>query len=82
MLIWSSEGLNTLTRVAMAERTSSGLLMEPPPAAAVTLPAAAVTLPAEVRERLAELELELSEGNPPTMHRTTDTCCLHVIRPG
>jgi hypothetical protein len=48
----------------MAERTSSGPLMEPPPAAAaVALPAAAVTLPAEVRERLAELELELSEGN-------------------
>ena len=50
----------------MAERTSSGLLMEPPPAAAVTLLA-------EVRERLAELELELSEGNPPTMRRTTDS---------
>lgn len=26
-------------------------------------PAAAMTLPAEVREKLAELELELSEGN-------------------
>ncbi|KAG7466927.1 hypothetical protein MATL_G00147660 [Megalops atlanticus] len=42
----------------MAERNSTGLLMmmlEP-------TPAAAMTLPAEVREKLAELELELSEG--------------------
>lgn len=42
----------------MAERTSSGLLtmmLEP-------TPAVAMTLPAEVREKLAELELELSEG--------------------
>ncbi|XP_034059882.1 disco-interacting protein 2 homolog A isoform X10 [Gymnodraco acuticeps] len=43
----------------MAERTSSGLLtmmLEP-------TPAVAMTLPAEVREKLAELELELSEGD-------------------
>ncbi|XP_061081761.1 disco-interacting protein 2 homolog A-like isoform X5 [Conger conger] len=43
----------------MAERNSTGLLMmmlEP-------TPAAAMTLPAEVREKLAELELELSEGD-------------------
>lgn len=42
----------------MAERTSSGLLtmmLEP-------TPAVGMTLPAEVREKLAELELELSEG--------------------
>lgn len=42
----------------MAERTSTGLLtmmLEP-------TPAVAMTLPAEVREKLAELELELSEG--------------------
>ncbi|XP_023192801.1 disco-interacting protein 2 homolog A isoform X11 [Xiphophorus maculatus] len=43
----------------MAERTSAGLLsmmLEP-------TPAVAMTLPAEVREKLAELELELSEGD-------------------
>ncbi|XP_067299182.1 disco-interacting protein 2 homolog A isoform X2 [Pseudorasbora parva] len=43
----------------MAERGSSGLLMmmlDPSPAIAMTLPA-------EVREKLAELELELSEGD-------------------
>ncbi|XP_061090415.1 disco-interacting protein 2 homolog A-like isoform X1 [Conger conger] len=43
----------------MAERNSAGLLMmmmEP-------TPATAMTLPAEVREKLAELELELSEGD-------------------
>ncbi|XP_051998324.1 disco-interacting protein 2 homolog A-like isoform X1 [Xyrauchen texanus] len=43
----------------MAERNSTGLLMmmlEPSPAIAMTLPA-------EVREKLAELELELSEGD-------------------
>lgn len=42
----------------MAERGSSGLLM------LMSEPSAAVarTLPAEVREKLAELELELSEG--------------------
>lgn len=42
----------------MAERSSSGLLtmmLEP-------TPAVGMTLPAEVREKLAELELELSEG--------------------
>lgn len=42
----------------MAERTAAGLL-------AVVLdssPAVGVSLPAEVREKLAELELELSEG--------------------
>lgn len=45
----------------MAERNSTGLLMmmmEP-------TPAIAMTLPAEVREKLAELELELSEGIVP-----------------
>uniref|UniRef100_A0A669B3B3 Disco interacting A n=1 Tax=Oreochromis niloticus TaxID=8128 RepID=A0A669B3B3_ORENI len=43
----------------MAERSSTGLLtmmLEP-------TPAVAMTLPAEVREKLAELELELSEGD-------------------
>ncbi|XP_026231948.1 disco-interacting protein 2 homolog A isoform X11 [Anabas testudineus] len=43
----------------MAERTSAGFLtmmLEP-------TPAVAMTLPAEVREKLAELELELSEGD-------------------
>ncbi|XP_037395067.1 disco-interacting protein 2 homolog A isoform X6 [Pygocentrus nattereri] len=44
----------------MAERSSTGLMMmmmvEPSPALALTLPA-------EVREKLAELELELSEGD-------------------
>ncbi|XP_039883872.1 disco-interacting protein 2 homolog A isoform X8 [Simochromis diagramma] len=43
----------------MAERSSTGLLtmmLEP-------TPALAMTLPAEVREKLAELELELSEGD-------------------
>ncbi|XP_034741432.1 disco-interacting protein 2 homolog A isoform X12 [Etheostoma cragini] len=43
----------------MAERTSTGLLtmmLEP-------TPAVAMTLPVEVREKLAELELELSEGD-------------------
>ncbi|KAJ8253028.1 hypothetical protein GJAV_G00208330 [Gymnothorax javanicus] len=43
----------------MAERNSTGLLMmmlEP-------TPATAMSLPAEVREKLAELELELSEGD-------------------
>lgn len=42
----------------MAERSSTGLLMmmlDPSPAIAMTLPS-------EVREKLAELELELSEG--------------------
>lgn len=45
-------------RTTMAERTSAGFLtmmLEP-------TPAVAMTLPAEVREKLAELELELSEG--------------------
>ncbi|XP_038149274.1 disco-interacting protein 2 homolog A isoform X1 [Cyprinodon tularosa] len=43
----------------MAERTSAGFLsmmLEP-------TPAVAMSLPAEVREKLAELELELSEGD-------------------
>ncbi|KAM9804649.1 disco-interacting protein 2 homolog A isoform 5-T5 [Neosynchiropus ocellatus] len=43
----------------MAERTSAGLLsmmLDP-------TPAVAMTLPVEVREKLAELELELSEGD-------------------
>lgn len=52
----------------MAERTSTGLLtmmLEP-------TPAVAMTLPAEVREKLAELELELSEGKLTTCKRTKD----------
>lgn len=50
----------------MAERTSTGLLtmmLEP-------TPAVAMTLPAEVREKLAELELELSEGKMSTCKQT------------
>ncbi|XP_015822172.2 disco-interacting protein 2 homolog A isoform X9 [Nothobranchius furzeri] len=43
----------------MAERTSTGLL----PVMLEPTPAVAMTLPAEVREKLAELELELSEGD-------------------
>ncbi|KAM9485890.1 disco-interacting protein 2 homolog A isoform 4-T4 [Salvelinus alpinus] len=42
----------------MAERNSTGLLMMLEPT-----PAIAMTLPVEVREKLAELELELSEGD-------------------
>lgn len=48
----------------MAERSSTGLLMmmlDPSPAIAMTLPA-------EVREKLAELELELSEGESLVFH--------------
>lgn len=41
----------------MAERNSTGLLMMLEPS-----PAMAMSLPVEVREKLAELELELSEG--------------------
>lgn len=50
--------LSSSPQRTMAERTSAGLLsmmLEP-------TPAVAMTLPAEVREKLAELELELSEG--------------------
>lgn len=36
-------------------------------------PALAMTLPAEVREKLAELELELSEGKLPTTCTQTST---------
>lgn len=53
----------------MAERSSTGLLtmmLEP-------TPALAMTLPAEVREKLAELELELSEGKLPTTCTQTST---------
>nr|XP_046207509.1 disco-interacting protein 2 homolog A isoform X5 [Oncorhynchus gorbuscha] len=42
----------------MAERNSTGLLMMLEPS-----PAFAMSLPVEVREKLAELELELSEGD-------------------
>lgn len=44
----------------MAERTVLTMMMEP-------TPAVAMTLPAEVREKLAELELELSEGKFETL---------------
>lgn len=56
----------------MAERTSTGLLtmmLEP-------TPAVGMTLPAEVREKLAELELELSEG------KLTTTCKRTTAPPG
>lgn len=60
----------------MAERNSTGLLMmmlEP-------TPAVAMTLPAEVREKLAELELELSEGNlTTTCMRTTSPCGYSML---
>ncbi len=55
----------------MAERTSTGLLtmmLEP-------TPAVAMTLPAEVREKLAELELELSEGKLTTTCTQTTAPC-------
>ncbi|XP_008402147.1 disco-interacting protein 2 homolog A isoform X10 [Poecilia reticulata] len=55
----SSPQRTALYWTTMAERTSAGLLsmmLEP-------TPAVAMTLPAEVREKLAELELELSEGD-------------------
>lgn len=62
----------------MAERTSTGLLtmmLEP-------TPAVGMTLPAEVREKLAELELELSEGKvtlhvneQPHRHAKVDCYC-------
>lgn len=42
----------------MAERSSAGLLTM----MLDSTPAGGMTLPAEVREKLAELELELSEG--------------------
>lgn len=57
----------------MAERTSTGLLtmmLEP-------TPAVAMTLPAEVREKLAELELELSEGKLTTTCTQTTAPCGH-----
>lgn len=52
----------------MAERTSTGMLtmmLEP-------TPAVCMTLPAEVREKLAELELELSEGKLTTTCKRTN----------
>lgn len=54
----------------MAERTSTGLLtmmLEP-------TPAVCMTLPAEVREKLAELELELSEGKLTTACSDEEPC--------
>lgn len=65
----------------MAERTSTGLLtmmLEP-------TPAVAMTLPAEVREKLAELELELSEGKFTTCNATQNyrsVCPKHAVCPG
>lgn len=59
----------------MAERSSTGLLMmmlDPSPAIAMTLPA-------EVREKLAELELELSEGESLVSHLHA-TCRVLEIR--
>lgn len=62
----------------MAERTSSGLLtmmLEPSPAVGMTLPA-------EVREKLAELELELSEGEltGETGQAVAKTLVVHILR--
>lgn len=60
----------------MAERTSSGLLtmmLEP-------TPAVAMTLPAEVREKLAELELELSEGKLTTTRTQTENMLCVSVR--
>lgn len=64
----------------MAERTSTGLLtmmLEP-------TPAVAMTLPAEVREKLAELELELSEGKFTRNKRAVrpKACCQFPGRRG
>ncbi|TNN53981.1 hypothetical protein EYF80_035805 [Liparis tanakae] len=56
----------------MAERTSTGLLtmmLEP-------TPAVAMTLPAEVREKLAELELELSEAGTDAGRAADRTSCM------
>lgn len=66
-LSYSSATVDLSVFLTMAERTSSGLLtmmLEP-------TPAVAMTLPAEVREKLAELELELSEGKLTTLTQTT-----------
>lgn len=54
----------------MAERTSTGLLTM----MLDSTPAVGVSLPAEVREKLAELELELSEGKL-TWKGATISCC-------
>lgn len=59
----------------MAERSSSGLLtmmLEP-------TPAVGMTLPAEVREKLAELELELSEGEFAGETRPWSDSCDHFV---
>ncbi|CAG09280.1 unnamed protein product [Tetraodon nigroviridis] len=55
----------------MAERTSSGLLT----VMLESTPAVGVTLPAEVREKLAELELELSEGECATARTGAHSSC-------
>lgn len=67
-----------LVWTTMAERTSTGFLtmmLEP-------TPAVAMTLPAEVREKLAELELELSEGKLTTCERTTVWIKRTLVFPG
>lgn len=60
-------------RADMAERNSSGLMM--------MMMMVEPSLPAEVREKLAELELELSEGKVaaslPLLSPHTDTLTLH-----
>lgn len=58
----------------MAERTSSGLLTMMLDSA----PAVGVTLPAEVREKLAELELELSEGKWTSTRKGAKISCWRV----
>lgn len=58
----------------MAERTSTGLLTM----MLDSTPAVGMTLPAEVREKLAELELELSEGKLTTTRKGAKISCSHV----
>lgn len=55
----------------MAERTSTGLLTM----MLDSTPAVGMTLPAEVREKLAELELELSEGKLTTARQGSNISC-------
>lgn len=56
----------------MAERTSTGLLTM----MLDSTPAVGMSLPAEVREKLAELELELSEGKLAYKGATISCCSL------
>lgn len=58
----------------MAERTSTGLLTM----MLDSTPAVGMTLPAEVREKLAELELELSEGKLTTTRKGAKIFCWRV----